>query len=455
MMPAAPALRVFALLACVLCTNVFGQDRGRADDVLSAANRLAQQGRHTEAEAAYSKVLTAQPGNGDALVGRGFVRAWQKKYDTGIADFQNALRLDPSRVDARNGLGYTLAWAGRFDAAEREFSAVLKQAPDDFDAAKGMGYVALWRPDPPVAVKRFTALSQRHPNNAEVFVGLGQAHLANGDRTSARTAFEQASALDPTRSDAQQGLKAAQEAPPAAQASYELTVFYGRTRFGDGTSKSGARSAQFAAQVSPALRLWASYDGGLGLDNANLANRNVNADAYYLGGLYAYGAGHMTKAEVGRRDLGNSRTQNVVRLEQIRILESGWVPKAGLWLGKASGAPREYTVNAGINIPITASVRLEPMLFYAKSGEREREVRALLFGEYTARGGQTIGVGVSTGDKRNTPNAEARDEVFLLAGLPIRRAERQVARLQFLARRESGGGSPATTLLALGVSLNF
>lgn len=115
-----------------------------------------------------------------------------------------------------------------------------------------------------------------------MFVGLGQAELAAGDKIAAHAAFERAIALEPGRADARNGLQAA--SPAAFRRSYSVSAFYGHTRFGEGVSESGLRFGELAMQVTPSLRLWLQYDKGLGRDNADFVRRNVNADAYYVGG---------------------------------------------------------------------------------------------------------------------------------------------------------------------------
>lgn len=418
-------------------------------DALEAASKLSAEGRHAAAEAVYDRVLAGNAGNVAARIGRGFTRAWQKNYEGAEADFRSALAQDPGNVAARNGLGYTLAWAGRHEAAEAEFKRTLQAVPDDFDAAKGLAYVALWRDDAAVAVVRFRVLTEAHPENAEMFVGLGQAHLAAGDKAAARTAFEQALALEPARADARSGLEVA--AAPAQAPGFGITAYYGSTRFADGVTEYGFRFAEVAMQVMPSLRLWVQYDQGLARDNIDFVRRNINADAVYVGGLYSYGAGHSTRFDVGRRKLDAGDRQNLLRIEQALRFDNAVTPKLGIWLGDSDDASTEYVVNGGVSFPVTPALRIEPMIFYAENSAEERELRALLFGEYTFAGGTTLGIGLSDGRKYDAPTSDAPHEIYVAFGVPIGSRWR----LGLLARRESGAGTSPTELIALGGSYSF
>lgn len=432
---------------------------------LEEAGALAAQGQHAAAEARYEEALRADPQSTAARIGRGYVRAWQQKFGLAVADFRAVLSASPRNLEAQTGLGYALAWAGKHADAEAEFNKSLAIAPGNFDAQKGLAYNALWRKDAKTAESRFTALTASHPKDAELFVALGNAKRALGDEPGARSAFERALVIEPGRADARQALVPAQAAAPAPSAaaplaaapagdfvrSYEATAYLGHTKFGSGGSKSGLRFVQLAVQATPSFRAWALYDGGLGLDNSALAQRNASADAYYVGGLLNWGGNLGTKLEIGQRDLGNGTDQNMLRAEQIFFLANGWVPKVGYWLGKSSGLPDETTLNAGISIPLTPRIRIEPMVFRSENAADERETRLLLTGEYTFNNGASLGLGFADGNKSNAGGADARQEVLLSAGWPI--SPTLQANLQ--ARRESGAGLPDNDFIAAGLSAKF
>jgi tetratricopeptide (TPR) repeat protein len=446
------------LAVCALAiAAAFAPVASQAATPVADPAKVAAEGRHAEAERLYDAALAANPRSLKDRIGRGFVRAWQKKYADGAEDFRAALAIDPRNLEAQNGLAYTQAWAGRFGEAEAEFGRSLQMAPGNFDASKGLAYVALWRGDAKTAVGRFAALAEKNPGNAELLVALGNARRAAGDEAGAREAYQRALAIEPGRADARQGLAAPAPSEAAAGAAkrFEVTALGGRTDFGDGTSSSGLRFAQFSVQASDALRVWAIYDSGLSRDNAALAARNADADAYYLGGFLTYSAGTLgTRLELGTRDLGNNVRQTMARGEQVFFLRNGLTPKLGFWVGRANNVPTETTLHAGLRIPVTAAFSIEPTVFRAENAANEKETRVLLGGEYRFANGATLGAGYADGSKSNVANpafADSRKEVLLSAGLPL--TGKVSAALQ--AKRESGANQPDTELIALGLTVRF
>lgn len=416
------------------------------------AGALARQGQHAAAEARYDRILATDAGQPAARIGRGYVRAWQQKFAAAAEDFRAVLAKDPKNLEAQNGLGYTLAWSGKHAEAETEFRKALVIAPGSYDAEKGLAYTALWRKDPKTATTRFAALTEKHPRDAELFVALGNAQQESGNPTAARASYERALSIDPTRADAKQGIDNLSRAPSASPSrEVEVTAFAGRTDFGNGDTKSGLRFAQVAVQATPTLRAWVQYDAGLALDNAALAKRNADANAYYVGGFQTWGGNLGTRIEVGRRDLGTGTSQTMLRTEQVFFLQDGITPKVGLWLGKGSGSATESTLNIGVGFPVSPRLRIEPTIFVARNAAHERETRVLLTGEYTFANNATFGAGFADGKKSNAASSDARREILASGSLPIA----SNTRVMLQARRESGAGQPDNDLIAAGVSVKF
>jgi YaiO family outer membrane protein len=85
--------------------------------------RLKQERQLPQAEAAFTTVITAEPGNHRALAERATVRGWQQHYDEAIADWRAAIALQPQDADYHTGLARVLWWkgdrTGALDALDR------------------------------------------------------------------------------------------------------------------------------------------------------------------------------------------------------------------------------------------------------------------------------------------------------------------------------------------------
>jgi Tfp pilus assembly protein PilF len=434
------------------CLVSLAQQPGAGQASQANAQRLQSAGDFAAAEAAYDRQLQADPANVAARLGRGHVRSWQRKFDAAKADFQEVLRADPKNISASNGLGYALAWSGAYPEAESRFKQTLAIAPYQPEALEGLAYVALWRGDATEAVRRFQALQASSPANAGIAVGLGQAHLAAGDRTAARAAFELALSREPGREDAKQGLRAASDATR-----FEATLFAGHTRFDSGpgdpaTSKNGIRFAELAYAPSADRRFWVQYDNGLSLDNADLARQNREAATYYAGALVHYLGRYTTRLELGHRNLPGDIGQVVLRGEQVFFLPSDYTAKAGAWLGHREDGRNERIFHAGVGIPASKALRLEPTVFYSRTGvPGEKQWRGLLAGEYAFDTGYRIGGGFSAGRAYTALEDHDVRDVFLNASAPF--AGRHRAHL-FLRHEDLGFGKK-TSVIGLGVTLAF
>ena len=115
------------------------------------------------AEAAYDSVLAVDPGNVPALLGRGYLRGWERKYDAAREDFGAVMRQPAQRAAGLAGLGYTALRAGQYADAAIRFDSALALAPDAQGAATGAAYAELWGHDPRQAARRSETLRAPQP----------------------------------------------------------------------------------------------------------------------------------------------------------------------------------------------------------------------------------------------------------------------------------------------------
>ena len=424
--------------------------RERTATLMQDAERLITNGNLAAAEFSYNTILQSDPDNTRAQLARGHVRAWQHKYGEARADFLAVLRLDPNNLSALNGLGYSFAWAAEYDEAEEQFRQALAVVPGQLEASKGLAYVALWRGDAKEAIRRFEAVVAQAPRDAEAQVGLGQAYLAAGHRWSARTAFERAEQIEPGRGDAKEGREATRLWNPVA----EVTFWGGNTWFQKkGSSEAGLRFAEFAAWPARSLGVWFQLDNGLSLDNLGLVQANQALRTFYAGGLLNWRQHYTTRLEAGWRELPGTISQRIVRGEQVVFLPHAYTFKAGWWVGPREDGRVEWVTHTGIGVPLAERFRLEPTLFYSRSGlADERQWRLLLSGEYTLPKGWRLGGGLAGGESRTIARgSHPLVDGFIRVSAPVS----EFSRVHLLFRREAPGAGNAITVFAFGCTVYF
>lgn len=372
------------------------------------------------AEPPNPRVATASAQQTDiaALVARGNERAFQKRYAEAEADFNAALALQPDHLGALVGLAHALAWSGRHADAMAQFDRALTVAPENVDAQRGAGFTELWRGNPAAAITRFERILAKTPED-----------------TSAR-----------------EGLVQARAALAGARPRYELATWFGRSALSNGPSDTGLRLAEVAVWPNEQLRLFARYDDGLSRDNAALVNSGANAALTSAGGYMRWAQRLGTLVEYGRRKLPDGVRQNIYRIEQSFFLDGGYQAKVGGWRGPRNDDRTESLVYAGVGIPLTDYWRLEPTVFYSRSGVAgESERRLLLATVYDFRNGWEIGAGAAGGRTHLAGNNHNTREGFLRVSNRIQ----PWLQLHLLARRELGSDGDSITVTSIGATVNW
>jgi len=400
---------------------------------LDEAARLAVSGEYAAAEERYSRLLEAEPDRLEARLGRAHVRSWQGKHASAEEDFLAVLKKEPENVDALTGLGYSLAWSGRLREGEERFRQSLRIEPGRRDALDGIEIVR--------------KAEEKGPDGAEAAARLGWEKLASGHHRQARRAFLQALALEPDRPDALVGIAAVRRAPTPL----EISVWGGHTFNGGDT---GLRSLELAGWPSRDLRLWSRYDNALSLDNPALVRQGKKIPSLFAGGLANWREKYTTKLEVGLRELPDRIGQILSLAEQVIYLSEGRLIKAGGLLGRRDDGRTDWNAYLGFGFPASPRLRLEPTLFYTRTGVfDENEKRFLLVGEHQFERGERIGAGVALGKfESELPGASGGLWAAHLIGmLPLGNAHHA----SFLIRRETPPNGEAFTTIALGLTFRL
>lgn len=408
---------------------------GVHSEEFARAQQLVARGDHAGAEARFDRILAQQPGNVDALAGRGHARAFQKKYDGAKADFRAVLARQPEHLGALIGLAHAHAWAGEHDAALAQFSRALSLAPENVDAQRGAAYAELWRGNPAGALARFEKLLAQAPHDPGAREGAAQARQAL------------AGAPAPSSEQPRPGQPA-----PGAGTLKELSVWVGRSELPGGATESGLRFAEFAVWPSETLRLFARYDDGLSRDNAAIARAGQSAALKSLGGYWRWHERLGTSAEFGRRELPGPVEQDIYRVEQLFFLERGHLVKLGGWRGPRDDGVTESLWYAGLGLALTGAWRFEPTYFSSRTGVGDdRERRLLLALSVDLRNDWELGGGLVAGRARAGGLERDIEEGFLRASWRASDA----LRLHLLGRRESVEGADPVNVVSAGITLSW
>jgi len=100
-------------------------------DRRASAIGLEQQGKATEAEAAWQALAKAYPASSEPLAHLGLLEARQEHYTEAIRFYRKALSLSPSMPGLRLNLGLALFKNGDYKDAIQMFTPLLKAQPED------------------------------------------------------------------------------------------------------------------------------------------------------------------------------------------------------------------------------------------------------------------------------------------------------------------------------------
>lgn len=215
----------------------------------------------------------------------------------------------------------------------------------------------------------------------------------------------------------------------------------------------GLRSLEVALWPSAAVRLFGRYDNSLSLDNLTLLRSGRRIPTWSGGALIDWGGRFTTVVRAGHRTLPGQVGQSLLGVEQVVYTGGGSALKAGAELGPRGDHRTEWIAHAGISVPAGSRLRMEPVLFYARSGVAgERQWRALLASELRVGARSSIGAGVAGGRIDGSPaglNGTVWDSY-----VRVSTALGAMSRVHLLARHERAPGSSPLTTVALGLSLN-
>lgn len=374
---------------------------------LTEAKRLAEAGRHFEAEKIYNSYLEKHPDDLEALIGAGYNYSWAKQSKQAALKFEAALAIDPTNPDALVGKGYNLAWSGQYAAAKYPFMALERLKPGNEEARKGLGYVYLWQGNGQVAIDYFEKLVLEFPRNIEYYIALAQSYLIESHIKKARIALRSGLQIDGTNRVANELL----ENTYGAAAPLELDVWTGYSKVND-LGNFNLRTVQLTGQVAKKLRMFLKYDNSLTLDLASLVRTNQEAQAFSIGGVMAWDRQLTSRFEYGARLLPDNATQQIFSTEQVYFLANGMSIKGGGFFGLGNNISDEWLAYASIRVPVARFYAIEPYYFYSRVENGPRpENRFMLNNQFRNEKGYELNLGVLYGKAAVNRDA-TEDSIF-------------------------------------------
>ncbi len=143
------------------------------------------------------KVVKALPERADAQVALGFVAETASKADEALAAYREAARLDPLGPDAFSAAGGILLAKGLIDDGLKEYRKALDRDPKNAEALFGIGHAFDMQGKVKEATDAFQALLKAYPDHARGWHALGLDQDAAGRPAEAVASLKRAADLDP------------------------------------------------------------------------------------------------------------------------------------------------------------------------------------------------------------------------------------------------------------------
>lgn len=227
----------------IVCCAWITSCAGVGADVRAGREHLSGK-RYPDAQAAFSRALTAEPRNLQAKIGLGMaslhqgrfeeadtaltaalelgegpelwmalgiLRQTQRRYTTAIEWYQKTLEAEPQDAEAHYRLGQTFLAVERHAEAADAFQVAVQLEPQLVAAWVQLAeaLVGLGRYNDTIATLKDIRTSIHGARGAKINIALGRAYLASKKPIFAARAFEQASRRDPSNTDAIRGLASA------------------------------------------------------------------------------------------------------------------------------------------------------------------------------------------------------------------------------------------------------
>ncbi|MGA9667553.1 MAG: tetratricopeptide repeat protein [Terracidiphilus sp.] len=167
---------------------------------------LEQQGKTTEAEAAWSALAKTQPTNPEPFAHLGLIEAREQHYAEAVSSYRKAMALNPTMPRLRFNLGLAYFKAGEYREALQQFKPLLKTEPPASEEAQrltiliGMSYYGL--AEFAAATPYLKEAANRDAQNLQLLLTLAHSCLLSREYQCVLDEFHRIVALNPESAEA-------------------------------------------------------------------------------------------------------------------------------------------------------------------------------------------------------------------------------------------------------------
>ena len=169
---------------------------GDADALMTFGVLRAQQGQHAAALALLSRAAELRPAAPAIQYNKGRALLELTRYEEAASCLARALELAPNRAEVHNNFANALRALGRLDEAVHHYREAIRIEPRHAEAYFNLGVLLYDRDEVGAAADVLSAAAPLRPDDAEVHYFLGQALFRSGHPDEAISSFERTLAID-------------------------------------------------------------------------------------------------------------------------------------------------------------------------------------------------------------------------------------------------------------------
>jgi tetratricopeptide (TPR) repeat protein len=173
---------------------------------LQRARQFVAEGRLSEAEAVYRRIIEARPDFHPAYHGLALLAHQVDKLDIAAQLLASAIAIDGTNAIYHRDRGEICRRLKRFDEAVAEATAATRLANNDAEAHYNLGLALADREDYAAAVKSYRRAVELDPRHGRALNNMGSALEKLDDKPAAADAYRAAIAIDPRHLEAQNNL---------------------------------------------------------------------------------------------------------------------------------------------------------------------------------------------------------------------------------------------------------